>query len=81
MMTVTSSLRHSPDEVRAAKKALLEVLSSILPRASVGIGMAEDRSDYALTVTVDRPAAAKQVPDRFQGLEVQVVATAPFSTR
>ena len=80
-MTVERTLLHSQDEVRAAKRALLEFLADELPRASVGIGVTRDRSDYALMVTVDRAASARYVPKNFQGLEVQVVATSPIVAR
>ncbi len=56
------SPRHSRDEVRSAKREAVERFQTDKEVTSVGIGMTEDRSDYAVTITVANNRALRKLP-------------------
>lgn len=71
--------KHSKDEARLAKQIAVSELAGNSDITSVGIGMTEDRSDYAVTVTAKTLNALKVIPARFGDVPVRKLVTGGFS--
>ena len=64
--------RHSREQVRTAKAAAADRFRDDAAVTSVGIGMTEDRSDYAVTITVSNPRALTRMPVKIGSVPVRV---------
>jgi hypothetical protein len=64
--------RHSREQVRTAKAAAADRFRDDDAVTSVGIGMTEDRSDYAVTITVSSAQALPRMPLKIGSVPVRV---------
>ena len=71
--------RHSREDARAAKQRAVADLSTDADVTSVGLGMTEDRSDYAVTVTVRNRRALSRIPQTIGTVPVRAVVSGVFT--
>ena len=67
------ALKHSREEARTAKVAAVNRFHNDQDVTGIGIGMTEDRSDYAVTVTVANDFALNRIPHKIKGVPVRAV--------
>jgi hypothetical protein len=72
-------MKHSKDEARVAKQLAVSELAGNSDITSVGIGMTEDKSDYAVTITAKTLNALKFIPARFGSVPVRKLVTGGFT--
>ena len=71
--------KHSREQVREAKRAALDQLKDDSCVTSVGIGLAEDEQDYAVTITVSDSEALERIPDKIGTVSVRKWVTDQFT--
>ena len=70
---------HTRDEARRAKLAASEQFRHDTGVTSVGIGWTEDRSDYAVTITIAHPGTRLRIPTSICDVPVRVVVVGEAS--
>lgn len=65
------SSKSRREQARFAKNAAAERFRHDREITSVGIGMTEDSSDYAITITVLHEGALEKIPDRIGTVQVR----------
>ena len=76
-------LHHSREEVRFAKNRAADHFRDDASVTSVGIGITEDQSDYAVTITVSSHQVLSRIPATIGSVPVRTAVAgeaAPFSS-
>lgn len=69
------AFQHSADEVRIAKREAASRFEGDEDVTSIGIGVTEDRSDLAVTITVRHKRALKRLPETIGTVPVRTTVT------
>jgi hypothetical protein len=73
------AFQHTADQVRNAKREAATRFEADKDVTSIGIGVTEDRSDLAVTITVRNKRALRRVPGKIGTVPVRTTVTGPSS--
>ena len=72
-------LKHSREQARSAKVQAVGRFGDDDEVTSVGLGVTEDHSDYAVTITVSSGTALRRLPKQIDGVPVLACVTSESS--